>query len=260
MNYLGSWTPTDEAFYYPIEHGGDIASMETSYEFSIDSVPGSAVTREISPGSYNPLFEFVAPTVIGSSLSWSAVDGAEGYRVRFWNLNPDGTIDTSTILYSSEFLTDTQYIIPDYYHIGKYALSIEAIDLIGGDIINRTRYYTVTEATEGEVTYVAIDIKPGSDRNPVNTKSKGVTPVAILGSASFDVLNVEVNTIRFGPATIQAPCYHIVDTNDDGFEDLVTHIVTADIGLAIVKDEVCLSGNLNGGELIYGCDSIETVK
>ena len=146
MFHEGLWTATDDAFDYIFDHGGDIASMETTYEFSIEGVSGSNVTREISAGSYNPSFDFVVPTLQGASLAWSAVEGAEGYRVRFWDLAPDGTIDTSTILYSSEYLLGTQYVIPDYYYTGEYALSIGAMDYLDGQLINRTRYYTVTEA------------------------------------------------------------------------------------------------------------------
>ena len=42
---------------------------------------------------------------------------------------------------------------------------------------------------------VDIDIKPTSCPNPLNVKSKGVLPVAILGTASFDVNDVDVSTV-----------------------------------------------------------------
>jgi uncharacterized repeat protein (TIGR01451 family) len=41
-----------------------------------------------------------------------------------------------------------------------------------------------------------IDIKPGSCPNPLNTKSKGVLPVAILGTEDFDVLEIDPASIR----------------------------------------------------------------
>jgi len=41
----------------------------------------------------------------------------------------------------------------------------------------------------------AVDIKPGSCPNPVNVKSKGVLPVAILGSEDLDVLTIDVASI-----------------------------------------------------------------
>jgi hypothetical protein len=43
---------------------------------------------------------------------------------------------------------------------------------------------------------VPVDIKPGSCPNPFNTTSKGVLPVAVLGSEDFDVTTVDPATIR----------------------------------------------------------------
>jgi hypothetical protein len=44
---------------------------------------------------------------------------------------------------------------------------------------------------------VKIDIEPGSDGNPINPKSRGVIPVAILGSDTFEVADVDVTTLAF---------------------------------------------------------------
>jgi hypothetical protein len=43
---------------------------------------------------------------------------------------------------------------------------------------------------------IDVDVKPGSDKNPVNMKSNGVLPVAILGSADVDVTGIDPATIR----------------------------------------------------------------
>jgi hypothetical protein len=43
---------------------------------------------------------------------------------------------------------------------------------------------------------VAVDIKPQSCPNPLNTESKGVLPVAILGSEDFDVTQIDPATVK----------------------------------------------------------------
>lgn len=55
------------------------------------------------------------------------------------------------------------------------------------------------------VTPYALDIHPTSCPNPINVKSRGVTPVAILGSENGDVSEIDVTTIRLeGVAPIRS--------------------------------------------------------
>ena len=49
---------------------------------------------------------------------------------------------------------------------------------------------------ERDALEIVLDIKPGSDSNPLNPKSKGVLPVAILGSPTFDVMTIDPDTLR----------------------------------------------------------------
>lgn len=43
---------------------------------------------------------------------------------------------------------------------------------------------------------VFVDIKPGSCPNPINSKSNGVLPVAILGTEEFDVTTIDPASVR----------------------------------------------------------------
>jgi probable HAF family extracellular repeat protein len=122
---------------------------------------------------------------------------------------------------------------------------------------------------------VNVDIKPGSCPNPLNVKSRGVLPVAILGSEEFDVGSIDAASVRLaGVAPIRSSFEDIgtplVDANEcecstegpDGFLDLTLKFKTEDIVEAIGEvdhsDELMLelTGVLSDETHIEGSDCI----
>jgi len=127
--------------------------------------------------------------------------------------------------------------------------------------------YGVTTSVTGTISSfvpVAIDIKPGSYPNSINLKSNGVVPVAILGSATFNVKQIDTATIKLAGAKIKANNKDKLnvsysDVNNDGFIDVLIKISTTELQLTINDTQANLEGQLISGTIIKGSDSIRIV-
>ncbi len=120
----------------------------------------------------------------------------------------------------------------------------------------------VFELVEIEVYLVAIevyiDIKPDSSTNPINRKSKGNTPVAILSDPDFNAEDVDISTVIFAGAYVYKE--ELEDIDEDGLLDLILHFKTQELDLEMDDTEVCLNGETFGGKIVEGCDNVRVVK
>jgi hypothetical protein len=146
-----------------------------------------------------------------------------------------------------------------------------------GDSLLSTEWalLTLEKATVIQVISVDVDIKPGSCPNPLNIKSKGVLPVAVLGTEELDVMTIDPVSIQLTRETEEGmiepgvypirwsyedvatpfdpvedgPCCH--DLNGDGIMDLTLKFDTQELVTTLKLDEVTgetilliLTGNL----------------
>jgi hypothetical protein len=104
---------------------------------------------------------------------------------------------------------------------------------------------------------VTIDVRPGHDPNYVNLFQLHSLAVAVLGSDSLDVDDVDSDSLVFGPhgAPITHAAPHYYDANDDGYVDLVGHFRVWQSGIAFGDTDVCLSGEIDGVPF-EDCDDI----
>jgi len=133
---------------------------------------------------------------------------------------------------------------------------------------------------------VAVDIKPESCPNPLNTRDVGVLPVAILGTDAFDVTQVDPATVmlegsyplRWSLEDVATPyepfvgkegAYDCTEFGPDGYLDLVLMFNTQEVlgRLGDVYDGdvmvLYLSGNLKeefGGSPFVGEDVVRIIK
>jgi hypothetical protein len=108
---------------------------------------------------------------------------------------------------------------------------------------------------------VQIDIKPGSYPNCFNLNSHGVIPVAINGTADFDVTQIDVSTLKFAGLDVRvkgngASQCSVEDWNMDGYDDLVCQFVDDATTWAPDSGTATLSGNLLDGTPFTGTDEI----
>ena len=141
---------------------------------------------------------------------------------------------------------------------------------------DRASAAAVVTITVTPVLDARIDVKPGSRRNRINLRGKGVLPVAILstqvaiGGETLDARAIDPASLRFGDPRLTgrvAPIRHkLIDLDRDGHLDLLVHFSLSALrqtgALRADSTEAMLTGFLRtaGGDLapFEGRDSVET--
>lgn len=189
----------------------------------------------------------------------------------------EGVTPFPAVLHSFEFH------IPDLPHSSIITLSLDGLSLRNVGFFPIEPPYTISSPLEIHVistsgplpSPVAVDIKPGSCPNPLNVKSNGVLPVAILGTEDVNVIDIDpfsirladVNAIRCGFEDVAALFLEASEctcTEDgaDGFLDLTLKFKIQDIAAMLGQvthgDELVLTltGKLYDGTLIEGADCV----
>ncbi|MHC4073150.1 MAG: PKD domain-containing protein [Planctomycetota bacterium] len=155
-----------------------------------------------------------------------------------WDLDDDGSFETDA---GGEAVFDVNYA-----YLQSLGLLVDHIYNIHVKVTDRQGQSDVADSTltiiPKPALAVTVDIRPRSCPNPVNVKSKGVLPIAILGTDDYDVTTVDptsvrlagVEPIRSGYEDVATPIADVNDCNcieagPDGFLDLTLKFETQDI-------------------------------
>lgn len=118
---------------------------------------------------------------------------------------------------------------------------------------------------------ISVDIKPGSATTPVNLKSKGKLPVAILSTEDFDATLVDADTLLFGDPLLiangETPVsplrWALEDVNDDDLVDLTLKFSMREIVgngvMGPLTTEGYLAGQTFDGTQVAGREFVEIV-
>lgn len=252
-------------------------SLTTFGKVEIKIVPG--VEQIIDIGG--PILDVIEP-VAGSTYSeqsliviGTATDDSSIESITV-NGEPVLFISTDNLADPNEVSFETAIELTE----GSNTIITVAIDGSGNESSDsRTVIYAppVEEVPEVvEVLKTMLDIKPGSCKNPFNVTEKGVLPVVLLGSADFDVRNIDPSSISLHGVTLLRHAFadaakYVLDGScdtdkGDGYEDLVLKFKSQAISTALgeVTDgeivTLLLSGSTYDGLDIVADDSVTIIK
>ena len=177
---------------------------------------------------------------------------------------------STVTVYGTEFIVEDGTIDPsgDFFTVngigmltGTYADGTTISILVFSSEYNDVPIYLVDTSTPsgGPVEVeVQIDIKPCDDLNRINLDSKGLVPVAVLGTDDFDAATVDPAMVEFAGA--EPVCSKLKDVNHDGYDDMIFNFRTQDLDLDQDSTEATLMGQTTQGVLIEGSDEVQIVS
>lgn len=173
------------------------------------------------------------------SLNWS---GPSGYITDFVEL-PGGNLPVTSTSFGD-----------DYVAIEHQTIYLSQL----GEV------FTATFKISGIDFAPTIDIKPNKKTdNVINLKKEKSLNVAILGENTFDALQVNPETVRFGTTGVEATPTRArgSDYNHDGYADLILTFKTADTNINCEDTEGVLTGETysNPALTIKGSDAFTVI-
>jgi hypothetical protein len=222
--------------------------------------------------------------VVSVWMQWIGSDEDGAYQIHS-NHSTDGGVTWG----SDQLIEDNIGYYADSPQVAMSESSVVAVwrQRDGEETLRIYSNYATFEAGNNFID-VFIDIKPGSCPNPLNVKSKGVLPVAVLGSADFDVSTIDPATVRLSREGVEGEVpllrwsYEDVGTpfegelcgchalNGDGYADLSLKFdmqaLIPGLELGGVKGNtlpLTLTGNLKeefGGTPVKGQDCVWVLK
>jgi DNA-binding transcriptional regulator of glucitol operon len=189
-------------------------------------------------------------TLEATAQGWSdADDDPEDYQWQWQKYNTGSSTWEDISGATGNTLDSSNFILND--QIKVIGTPDDGTDM--GDPVEATITISVLSYDAGT------DIKPGSEENPINLKSRGVTPVAIYTTEGFDATTVNIETVTFGPNEAPVVHYAYEDIDDDGDIDLILHFRTQATGIAEDDTEVTLVGETDSGTVFTGTNTIKIV-
>jgi len=212
------------------------------------------------------------PSLVACALASPATPSALGFLsadASGWNfrvISPAGIVPGDTCTFRGFKIARSS--------IGEtctLTVSYEAKTFIGGYVIDAGGPAAVANVSPcgpppPQIIEVAIDIRPGTIPNAINTSSKGNIPVAILSSSTFYApADMDLGfPLMFGGSALNPSLRKCntsgEDVNNDGLVDLVCHFDTQATAFQVSDTVGFVVGRAVNGAYVIGSDSVRIVK
>ena len=192
------------------------------------------------------------------------------------NTNDDALVDPGSVASSATSSNSRDSRIMNFRlpADGTYTVGVSAFPrrwATGGGVTANTLgtnangdYTLIISGVTPAVMQISIEIKPGSgDVAPINPKSRGKVPVALLGSNEFSVDDVDTETLRFGHSGTEASlskCGTPSDVNGDLYPDMVCHFENQMAQFVGTDEEAIMRGKLENGRKFEGRGWLKVVQ
>ena len=260
------WAMNEQEANNPIESSQNV--VVTSSVMDIDAVLGNVGGTRVDDLDYFTFFGNAGDVVTldidggyGGKQSVDTIIAVFDANHTVLRMNDDNTMDEGSTSQADSRIDNFTLPATGYYTVGvsNYPRYFKN----GGGVyyanyVADGDYKLVISGVTPSLMQINIDVKPGSndDWAPINPKSRGKVPVALLSSASFDAMSVDLRTLTFGATGDEDSLSHCnrsgEDFNGDGLLDRLCHFYNQKAGFSNDSLEGVVRGRTTQGVAFEG--------
>jgi uncharacterized delta-60 repeat protein len=248
-----------------IEENGD---LDTSFDSDGIARYGYSTSDEDYSQGRNVEFDTNGNIVV----SGKAKNSGQNFSPIVLRYLPDGSLDTD---FSEDGVANSFAGGSEAGNGENDALDLDSngrIVLTGSTVITGVHHMTIWRFRGGELNTVGVDIRPGECENLVDVDSTGVLTVAINGTSSFDVTDIDPDSVKLEDASpLQSFVQDMSDSGDcdefaDTYDDLIVRFRISDLPASLQSlttgqtADLDLTADLYGEDSISGTDTIEVIN
>ncbi len=245
----------------------DPTTSTTSTTFSTPLLPGMTAPVNVNDVDFYSFYAeagtVITLNVYGTALytTVSVFDNSNSYQVMRTNYGGTGSV-------SSSVTTISNIKIParGYYTIGVVGYPRYFTDggAVSGTSTASGNYTMAMTVQLPAIQQINIEVRPGSTAlTPLNPKSKGKIPVALLGDAKFNPLTVDTSTLTFGALGNENSLSNCVssgeDVNNDGYLDMICLFENQAAGFQYGDTEGTAKGKTKNGVMFQGTSVLKVL-